>query len=487
MRTRVAAPLPGVYQDFRAVSSDAAQATDAMIRDAVQAGAQILTLHNGNGPAFRDGLLILPDGPQAVPVDGPDPGGKIRRKRLLAAYKQFPDEVFAIAGGDDLPRREQEAFKKSSVHVLARELTAADVEAAIHAGRFYSAQDWLCDPAGFFFVAEGALGTYDIGDTVPMVEGLRLRVRTPVAAHIEIRDAGGAVVAETTGRELSAPVKQSGDYIAVARLNAAGVEMMWIDTQPVHIGGPAKMNLPSGGISDAVTVERGIAYVDDGIEKHKLDLFLPKGKTNFPVMVFLHGGSWREGDRSMYGLLGERFAKAGIGVAIPSYRLMPKDPYPAQVEDAAAAFVWVYRNIARFGGDASRVYLVGHSAGGHLASLVALDEDYQRKAGIPAGAIRGVASISGIYDVGTLAGFGNADDDPSPMDHVHANAPPFLVTYCQWDYFGLPLEAREFVKRLEKEFVPVRMVYVAGENHISEIVSAMDDGAVTRALLDFLR
>ena len=119
-------------------------------------------------------------------------------------------------------------------------------------------------------------------------------------------------------------------------------------------------------------------------------------------MVFIHGGSWRTGDRSMYPLLGNRFAKPGIGVAIPSYRLMPNNPHPAQIEDAAAAFAWVYRNIAQYGGDTKRIYLAGHSAGGHLAALLALDGEYLKKHDVPARAIQGVASMSGVYDVGTL-------------------------------------------------------------------------------------
>ena len=143
---------------------------------------------------------------------------------------------------------------------------------------------------------------------------------------------------------------------------------------------------------------------------------------------------------------GDRFAKLGIGVVIPSYRLMPKNPHPAQIEDAAAAFAWVYKNIAQYGGDPKRIYLVGHSAGGHLAALLALDQNYLKKFDIPQGAIHGVAAMSGVYDVTGIPGFVSAKGatDASPLARVHAQAPPFLITYCQWDYLGLPKQARDF-------------------------------------------
>ena len=74
--------------------------------------------------------------------------------------------------------------------------------------------------------------------------------------------------------------------------------------------------------------------------KQKLDLYLPEGKQNFPILFFVHGGAWRLGDRSNYRKLGEHFSRQGIGVVIPSYRLAPIYRHPAQVEDVAAAFAW---------------------------------------------------------------------------------------------------------------------------------------------------
>ncbi len=484
-KNRVVVPPQGIYQDYRAVF--AKEVTDATIADAKAAGAQILvTKFAPSGK--RDGMILFSGrGTALVTLDSPEFKTPHQRKRLMAAFKQYPDEVFGIAGEFNLGKHEDVRFRAMSTHYLAQELSEAAVHEASVAHREYAANDWLCDPAGFYFIAENNLGAFDIGDTAPMLAGTRLQVNLPVKAHIRIWD-GSKNIAEDDSLRLRYAVRRAGDYRVDAYLEAGGEKALWISSSPIHNARPPALDVPVIPVSDSVEVHRGIAYIDDGIGKHRLDLFLPRGKTNFPVMVFLHGGAWRMGDRSTYGLVGYRMAKAGIGVAIPSYRLMPANAHPAQIEDAAAAVAWVYKNIAQYGGDVSRLYLAGHSAGGHLAALLALDGRWLEKVGVPAGAIHGVATMSGVYDVGALKEFQNAEDDPSPIHHVHANAPPFLITYCQWDYFGLPKQARDLAAALQKKFVAARLVYVPGQSHISEIMNVVKDDDVTaRALIDFIR
>jgi acetyl esterase/lipase len=495
MKIRVAAPLPGVYQDFRAVV--AGQTTGDLAGAARAAGVKVLFAAQGStqepaqGPTEMRGLVLIATKPGdlPLPVAPEDPQFNTRRERkhLFSEFKQYPQEVFALAGAAGLGRHDELQFRTSSIHVLARELTAVSIGAALNTGRVYTAADWLCDPAGFFFAAENFLGLYDIGDHAPLVPGTHLRVNLPIEAKISIEQNGKTVV-ETTARQFNYAIKDTGDYRMRASLTIDGETWPWIEANPIHVEKSPYLMLPMGEMSPDVEVHKNIAYIDDGLDKHKLDLYLPTGKKNFPMMVFLHGGSWRSGDRSIYPLFGNRFAQAGIGVAVPSYRLMPKDAYPAQVLDAAAAFAWVHRHAADYGGDVSRIYLAGHSAGGHLAALVTLDPKYLAKYDLNSSAIRGVIALSGIYDVGGLADFQNADDDPSPIDHVRMGAPRFLLTYCQWDYFDLPKQARDFAAALKGKFVESRVVYVAGESHISEIISTLKPEDVTaRAILDFIR
>jgi acetyl esterase/lipase len=131
----------------------------------------------------------------------------------------------------------------------------------------------------------------------------------------------------------------------------------------------------------------------------------------------------------------------------------------------------------------------GHSAGGHLASLLALDPKWLQRFKLPTSAIGAVVSLSGVYDLAHVTVFGDdaARTSASPTHHVRRDAPPFLIEYCQWDYPGLPAQARRMDADLRKAFVRSRLIYAAGENHISEILDlAKDDNPVTSAMLKFM-
>lgn len=448
-------------------------------------------------------------------------------KKLESRFKMYPDEVFAAGTGylsDFLSRYDREiekrrftaiaandshrnqvfrevvldpyevSFRNVSTHILARALTEADIRESLKEGHAYVAHDWLCDPAGFTFVAGNNLGIYDMGDRVPMIPNTRLLARLPVAGHVKLIHKG-AVVAETRGAEFTFTPKEPGAYRLEAWLDVAGEERPWIYTNPVYLYTPglAELAMPSGTLAPNVKALKDIAYTESPPEeaaKHKLDLYAPADKTKFPVLFFVHGGSWRSGDRSQYPALGNRFAKEGFGVVIPSYRLMPKYPHPAQIEDVAAAFAWTVKNIASYGGDPSRIFIAGHSAGGHLVSLLALDPRYLAKYDLNAKQIRGVMSLSGVYDTRQIAAFGadeRARGAASPIEYVNRQAPPFLVTYCQWDYPALPAQAREFDRSLRRAFVESTLEYIPGENHISEMVRIWrDDDPTARAMLRFM-
>src|SRR5437870_10766742 len=120
-------------------------------------------------------------------------------------------------------------------------------------------------------------------------------------------------------------------------------------------------------------------------KRHKLDLYLPQGFENFPVVMFVHGGGWRHGDKDFLGLyvkLGKALARHGIGVAVPNYRLSPAVKHPEHVKDVARAFAWLYHNIAKHHGDPDRLFVSGHSAGGHLAALFATNDKYLKAEGL---------------------------------------------------------------------------------------------------------
>jgi acetyl esterase/lipase len=134
----------------------------------------------------------------------------------------------------------------------------------------------------------------------------------------------------------------------------------------------------------------------------------------------------------------------------------------------------------------------GHSAGGHLAALLALDERYLKRHGLSNRNIRGTFALSGVYEIRGMEGVFGKDEqvrkEASPIHHVKSPAPPFVITYCQWDYLTLPVQARRFHRALREAGVSSELVYIPRQSHISEIVSiAREDDPTAGAILRVIR
>ncbi len=160
--------------------------------------------------------------------------------------------------------------------------------------------------------------------------------------------------------------------------------------------GPAQPP-PPGAL--AVAEVRDVAYRDDAAAdpiRHRLDLFLPRGRKGAPVVVVVHGGGWIMGDNRLCGLqssVGHFLASQGFVAVLPNYRLSPWVKHPEHVKDVARAVRWTRDHIAKHGGNPDRIYLLGHSAGGHLVSLLATDESYLKAEGLGTPDIQGVIAI----------------------------------------------------------------------------------------------
>ncbi len=157
------------------------------------------------------------------------------------------------------------------------------------------------------------------------------------------------------------------------------------------------------GAAEALLPEADVRHAQDlaygPAERQPLDVYRPRRGAERPVVVFLHGGRWQYGSKAQYQLLGRTLAQHSVVTVVPNYRLYPSATFPAWVDDAAAAIRWTYDHVHRFGGDATQLYVVGHSAGAHTATLLALDDQYLRKAGVPPGVVQGVVSMAGPVDV----------------------------------------------------------------------------------------
>ena len=126
---------------------------------------------------------------------------------------------------------------------------------------------------------------------------------------------------------------------------------------------------------DGFVAETGLRYGPE--ERQALDVYLPKDRAGpSPVVVFFYGGAWRRGERGDHLFAAEALTSQGYVAVVPDYRLYPEVRFPAFVEDGAKALRWVRDHAADFGGDPDRLYLMGHSAGAHIAALLTLDERY---------------------------------------------------------------------------------------------------------------
>lgn len=304
--------------------------------------------------------------------------------------------------------------------------------------------------------------------------------------------------------------------------------------------GPPPAQLATG---HGVTHLRDVAYYH-GSERdptcHTLDLYLPQGRRDFPVLVLVHGGAWHVGDNRCWGLasaVGSFLASQGVGVVMPNYRLSPEAQHPAHAHDVARAVAWARACIADHGGDPTRLYLLGHSAGGHLVSLVAADPTYLAAEGLDSTCLKGVVAVSGVYQLPPgkqevhLGGsselafhlgqllppradtsatnllaylpplalhvdvYGSAfGDDPrvrfkaSPIAHVRPGLPPFLLLYAENDLPTLPRMAHRFAAALQREGCAVTLREVPARNHNSILFHAIDrDDPVAAAILRFVQ
>jgi len=132
----------------------------------------------------------------------------------------------------------------------------------------------------------------------------------------------------------------------------------------------------------------------------KLDVFLPpEGHAPAPVHVFLHGGYWQALDKSDQSFLAEGFVPRGAAMVVVNYTLAPAAGMDEIVRQVRSALAWVWRNAASFGGDPSRIVVSGHSAGGHLAAMMASTDWPAFAADLPAGLLKGAVMIAGLYDL----------------------------------------------------------------------------------------
>jgi acetyl esterase/lipase len=251
----------------------------------------------------------------------------------------------------------------------------------------------------------------------------------------------------------------------------------------------------------SVRVVRDIPYrTGEAGDKNKLDLYVPAGRTNVPVIVSLYGGGLMRGDKKEQSFVGQRFASAGFVTAVVNYRLSPEVSHPVHVQDAAAAVAWVKRHIAEHGGNPGQTFVIGHSAGAYLAALLATDERYLAAHQLSLRDIRGVVPVSAFFWVERSGVAPDRDKsvwgtdrqvwiDASPAHHLHPRVPPMLVLYADGDEPWRRDQTTEAVQALKAAGGrAVEVAQIMGRSHATIWSRLNEDGdEVSERIVQFVR
>jgi acetyl esterase/lipase len=225
-----------------------------------------------------------------------------------------------------------------------------------------------------------------------------------------------------------------------------------------------------------------------------LSVFFPTRREGAPVLLFLHGGAWRAGDKADLYAVARDLADAGVIVVVPNYRLAPGSRFPAQIEDAAAALAWTQARLEQWNAESSCLFIGGHSAGAHLAALLQVAPP-SLVASPPS--VAGFIGVSGVYRIATQEGGASAAfvgsvfghdtrrwHEASPVEHVPDSAKRRLApTALVWMRSEHPLavkESEQFAQRLQQRGQRVITRALEGSDHTGGIA------AVTPALLQAL-
>ncbi|MCW5983559.1 MAG: alpha/beta hydrolase [Bryobacteraceae bacterium] len=271
-------------------------------------------------------------------------------------------------------------------------------------------------------------------------------------------------------------------------------------------------------LSNGVTAQKltpDVPYVENGHKRHVLDIYAPESPagTSLPVMFWIHGGGWQTGDKSDVALKPKVLTERGFVFVSTNYRLLPEVEMGELIGDVAKSIGWVHRNIAKYGGDPTRIVVGGHSAGAQVAALICTDDRYLKKEGVPFDALKGCVPVDGdTYDIPkiittaelrqTLYGgkmftfghrqkFGNDPEkhvDFSAVTHVARDKgiPPFLILYFR----GHPdtrAQAERLQSVLEAAGIPATLYGKVDSNHnrLNDDLGRPDDPA-TQELYKFL-
>lgn len=244
----------------------------------------------------------------------------------------------------------------------------------------------------------------------------------------------------------------------------------------------------------AVKVEKDVNYTGSDDKGRQLNVFYnhtdksnPASHSPKDVIIFIHGGSWSSGDKNTYWWLGRNFARKGLVAVTINYGLAPMNEYGQMADDCALAVKWVVQNIASYGGNPARIFLMGHSAGGHLAELINADSRYFKKAGIN-NPLKGVILNDPFgLDMKEYMSVAKKDNsyfdflrtftsDPlnwqrgSPLHYVQHIRNPHLIFYGAKTYPAIQIQSTRLDSLLKTSNIKTILHVIKNKKHVGMIV-----------------
>ncbi|MDE0779416.1 MAG: alpha/beta hydrolase [Alphaproteobacteria bacterium] len=211
----------------------------------------------------------------------------------------------------------------------------------------------------------------------------------------------------------------------------------------------------------------------------------PAAKPTGAVFAFIHGGRWSSGHKEAMAFMAPAFHGAGITFASLGYRLAP-NKYDEGFPDLCNGIACLAANVDRYGGDAGRIFVGGHSSGGHYAAQMTITGDWQARHGLMRDVIKGCLPISGVYDVSSGANFadwpppclaaGDNGREKSPQHRIAGDLPPFFVSWGSEDYPFLIPQGKAFAAALAVAGADVDTLEMAGKTHFSVLGEGADPG-----------
>jgi len=257
--------------------------------------------------------------------------------------------------------------------------------------------------------------------------------------------------------------------------------------------------------TDAI-VHRDLAYTESPHERQQLDIYQPAAGNNHPVMIWIHGGGWRIGDKRSVQEKPKAFVEQGFVFVSINYRFVPDVSMREIAQDVAQAIAWTHAQAEQYGGDPDQLFVGGHSAGAHLSALVCTDQQYLAAKSLSLANIKGCIPVdTAVYDAAKqirdrgrfrsrnyTAAFGNelaSQKEYSPINHVEKDKgiPPFLILHVA-SRKDSSAQSQAFARALREAAVTAKVVAGHGKDHASinrELGLPGDEP--TKAVFEFLK